>query len=342
LGTQIELPGGDVETEGHEKDGIKGAGKKKLETSVTPVAAGSAVPTPIPNAGEESGGSDPRERGDPEILSKKEVNAKTLRSPRNVVLAEFNRMMEEIDVSNLVRKELIRTEPHLASAASFLSVVSGGASLSRVEQKTGVTVQRPSAVVCAGIANVEVDAAVTTTEIIAGVGAAVPSRPSLWDIKYAERQRLTRITAAKSLLSDELKKANPSSVSLAAFRKAAYGKENKEVPRLGTGGGSTDGATGVDVAASVEITPSEMRAKDSIIIPIVDMRLGKVETEMQQEIEISVSEEEVLSIGDSEEGEDGSYGFSDRSSSERESVKSLGNQKRRADESPEREETGSV
>jgi len=62
---------------------------------------------------------------------------------------------------------------------------------------------------------------------------------------------------------------------------------------------------------------------------------------MQQEIEISISEEEIMSIEDSEEGEDGSDGFSDRSSSEGESVKSLGSRKRRADESPKREETES-
>jgi len=99
-------------------------------------------------------------------------------------------MMEEIDVSTLVRKELVRTEPHLASAASFLSVVSGDASPKRAERKTDVTVERPSAVVCTGSAIVEVDAAVTATEMIVGVGAAVPSGPSPWEIQYAERQRL--------------------------------------------------------------------------------------------------------------------------------------------------------
>jgi len=48
LGTQIELPSGDVEIGAHEKNGIKDAGKKELGPYVTPVAAGSAVPTPIP------------------------------------------------------------------------------------------------------------------------------------------------------------------------------------------------------------------------------------------------------------------------------------------------------
>jgi len=316
LGTQIELPGEDVETRAHEEDGIKDAGKKELGPYVTPVAAESSVPTLISYAGEESGGSDPRVRGNPEISSKKEVDAKTVRSPRNVLLAKFNRMMEEINVSTLVRKVLVRTEPHLASAASILSVVSGGASLKRTERNTNVTVERPSAVVCAGSANVKVDADVMVTEMIVGVGAAVPSGSSPWEIQCAERQRLTRIIAAKSLLSDELKKVNPSSFSLAAFRKAGYEEENKDLPRLGTGGETTDRAIGINVAASVEIIPSKMRAEDSMIIPIVDMRFGEVKAEMQQEIEISISEEEIMSIGDSEDGENGSDGFSDRSSSE--------------------------
>jgi len=230
LGTQIELPGGDVKTEPQEKDGIKDAGKKELETSVTPVTAEFVVPPPIPYALDESGGSDHRVRGDPEILGKHEVDAKTLMSTKNVVLAEFNRMMEEIDVSTLVRNELIRTKPHLASPASFISVVSGIASLNEVERKTEAMVERSTDVAYAGSVDVVADAAVMTTEIIADVGAAKPSGPSTWEIKYAKRQWVTRITAAKSFLEDELKKRNHSSVSIAAFRKAAYGERVRQRP----------------------------------------------------------------------------------------------------------------
>jgi len=77
LGSQTELPSGDVETEPQEKDGIKDTGRKELERSVRPVTAIFAVPPPIPYAGDESGGSDHRVRGDPEILGKHEVDAKT-------------------------------------------------------------------------------------------------------------------------------------------------------------------------------------------------------------------------------------------------------------------------
>jgi len=151
--------------------------------SDTLVNSGLVAPPLLPYAGEESGESGRRVLDDPEMSDKHIVGAKILRSPRNVILAEFNRMMEEIDVSTLAQKELIRTEPHLASAASFLSVVSGGASISNIGQKTEATFERLSDVVCTMGADVAADAAVTTTEIIADVRAAVPSEPSPWEIK---------------------------------------------------------------------------------------------------------------------------------------------------------------
>jgi len=218
LGTQIELPGGGLEAEAQGKDGIRDAGRKELEASVTPVPAGFAVPPPLSYAEDESGGSGHRVRADPEILGWPEVGDKMVRSPRNVILAEFNRMMEEIDVSTLVRNELIRTEPHPASAAFFLSVVSGGASPNKIERKSEVMIERTPDVAYARSADVAADAAAMMTEIIADVGVAVPSGPFPWEIRYAERQQVTRITASKSLLNEELKKKNPSSFAIAAFR----------------------------------------------------------------------------------------------------------------------------
>jgi len=132
LGTQIDLPGGKTEIESREKYGNKDVSNKGLEMSDTPVNSGLVAPPLLPYAGGESGESGRRVLDDPEMSDKHGVGAKILRSPRNVILAEFNRKMEEIDVSTLVQKELIRTEPHLASAASFLSVVSGRASNSKI------------------------------------------------------------------------------------------------------------------------------------------------------------------------------------------------------------------
>jgi len=82
-----------VKTEAREKYGNKNADRKGLETSDMPVTSGVVVPLPLPYAGDESGESDRRVCGDPKMSGKHEVGAKTLRSPKNVVLAEFNRMM---------------------------------------------------------------------------------------------------------------------------------------------------------------------------------------------------------------------------------------------------------
>jgi len=54
------------------------------------------------------------------------VLSKVVGARRSVVLAEYNRMIDEIDASALVQEELRRTDPNLASVSSFLSVVSGG------------------------------------------------------------------------------------------------------------------------------------------------------------------------------------------------------------------------
>jgi len=156
---------------------------------------------------------------------------------------------------------LIRTEPHLASAASFLNVVSGGTSISKTKRKAEATFDRPSGADGDVGADVATDAAVTTTEIVADVVAAVPSGPSQREIKHAERQRVTRITAAKSLVKDELRKTNPSSASIAAFHKATYGDESQAETNLDTGGETTEEAKCSDVASSEIIPLGETRVK---------------------------------------------------------------------------------
>jgi len=143
-------------------------------------------------------------------------------------------------------------------------------------------------------------------------------------------------------LNDELKKINPSSVSIAAFRRAAYGDKSKAETNLDTGGETTEGASCADVATSKIIVPSEMRVGESVPMLTVDVQPREVEVNVQQGNEISISEEEVMSIGDSEEGEDGSDRFSDHSISEGESFRSQESRKRRADGSREGEVTGSV
>jgi len=53
-------------------------------------------------------------------------------TPRSVVLAEYNRMIDKIDASALMQDELRRTDPNLALALSFLSVVTGGTKRKRI------------------------------------------------------------------------------------------------------------------------------------------------------------------------------------------------------------------
>jgi len=48
-------------------------------------------------------------------------------TPRSVVIAEFNRMIGEIDASAMMQEELRMIDPTPASASSFFSVVTGGA-----------------------------------------------------------------------------------------------------------------------------------------------------------------------------------------------------------------------
>jgi len=48
-------------------------------------------------------------------------------TPRSVVLSDFNKMLDEIEVSEMLQEELRKTDPTLASASSFLNVVTKGA-----------------------------------------------------------------------------------------------------------------------------------------------------------------------------------------------------------------------
>jgi len=112
LGTQIELPGDGVEVAGFQATGIPILEKE----------------TPSSNRPEEEVLRVP-------ILT--QVGPEIVKTPRKVILADFNRLMSEIEVSNLLQEELIRTEPQLASAASFLNIVTGGAASKRDKSGTG-------------------------------------------------------------------------------------------------------------------------------------------------------------------------------------------------------------
>jgi len=111
-GVHIELPEGNTETneQGVDETSRKDASLCADDATGEPVAPGSvAMP----------------------------VLLKVVGARRSVVLAEYNRMIDEIDASALVQEELRRTDPNLTSVSSFLSVVSGGIKRKRSVKEAG-------------------------------------------------------------------------------------------------------------------------------------------------------------------------------------------------------------
>jgi len=345
LGMQIDLPSVDIETEPHMKDVTRELISTEAELPETPIRPGHVSTPMLSQAVGKLSKSDRREFDGENASVEPKINTVNARSPRNVILAEFNRMMDEIDVSTLVQKKLISTEPHLASAASFLNVASGGTFMGK--PKPGAELEtmviRPPVIECAADATATTIAEIATAGSVAEVTVVAGCGPTKGEIKSAERQRLIRITASKSLLKDELKKPNPSSASIVSFCKAAYGEDSKGETKLETGSETMKEAKRSDVITD-EITPGDMRVQETKNVSEVDVQPIDVEVKTQQDNEKSAPEEEVMSVGDSEEDEEGSDGFSTsgRNASGGESVISRGSRNRRAYESPERETTGGV
>jgi len=339
LGTQIELPGG----------GVEGAESQTIGASALDRTS---------NSGDQMG------EKSAEVSISIPAGPESVTSPRKVILADFNRLMAEIEASSLVQEELIRTEPQLASAATFLEIVSSGVpDKLRTGRNAGeTTVITVDAIpikeafdgvgdeaAVAGVAVVEDVAVITARTDVAGVmpaaniTAGVARGLSLKEARCEERMRVTRITAAKSLLKDELKKAYPSSASIAAFRKAAYGEESCGETSSGQGCERSDVGERIVEALVVVSETIATGGKGPDKVPHEGVRETIVcRDEGTVSIGITSGDDE-MSIGESDDGDEMSddYSVSGRSTSEGESVASRGNRKRRADESPEREVTGS-
>jgi len=222
----------------------------------------------------------------------------TVVGTKEICVAERCRMLTEIEKSKLLRDELIRQDPSLATVTSFMSTVCSGPTLKntgkdRVDDKIKATNPK---------------------------GATTPgqSQPRA-DAKYVERQRLTRITAAKSLLEEELQKTRPSLESITAFRAAAYGEDKAPEPVT----------VEKDLAAVIETTvltsgmstqlaesrigeTSESGNSAKVMMAVVESG-GAPATEVPMEAnvatEIVVSDDAAMSVGDSDEEEE-SDGFS--------------------------------
>jgi len=233
--------------------------------------------------------------------------------------------MTEVAVDATVPKETIHSVADttaVASEATFAGVatVAGAAT-------------------AAGVSIVE-EIAVITSRV--GVADIAMKKKTLWEARYEERMRVTRITAAKSLLRDELKKVHPSNAAIAAFRTAAYGDESWGEPSSGQGGGRSDTA-GRPVETSVGVSETiSTEGKGPGKVPpkeVQEATLCRDEGTASEGITLGDDE---MSIGESDDGGEISddYSVSGRSTSEGESVVSGRSRKRRADESPEREVTG--
>jgi len=120
---------------------------------------------------EKSGGEISRERETPS-------EGKIVRKG-DLTTLESQRILEEIEISKLLREELKKQDQSLASASSFLNVVCGGTSKDKGSQKTGEIQGKPSG------SKVGVIAYLTKEQL---------------EAKYLEKQRVIRIIAAKSLL----------------------------------------------------------------------------------------------------------------------------------------------
>jgi len=137
------------------------------------------------------------------------------------------------------------------------------------------------------------------------------------------------------LLRDELKKVNPSFSSVTAFRKAAYGDEIM---------GETESSAGPSIIKEV---PSEKEGSllSACLKPTEpEVRIEEDESGFETEIVVgdegglALSDDAAMSIGDSDEDDTGTDGFSggDGSSSCKEFVLSRASRKGAAEESPER------
>jgi len=237
---------------------------------------------------------------------------------KGICIVERRCILSEIEKSKSLRDEMIRQDPSLATAASFMSTVCGGP---------------------------------TGKEMRTGVEGEKESQPQP-EPKNVERQQLARITAAKSLLEGELRKERPSPEPTATFRAAERGNGTVVEPvQIEKEVSMTQSTTVLIGDVSERVSESRMdessRSAKSATIATAVVESSNTEVtermaEIDNEAKVVVSDDVAMSIGDSEEEESDGFSRSGSNSSRGESIPSRGSRKRRADDSPEREvrETG--
>jgi len=240
-------------------------------------------------------------------------------TPRSVVLAEYNQLLKEIEASTMTQEELRHSEPGLASAASFHEIVTRGVEEGRRLKKNEGNLGQ---------------------SLVTRIAETTVGEAARFQAKYNEKQRTIRITAAKSLLEEELAKTNPFLPSVAAFHKAAYGEESvvstPEIISDTLQQGLTTGA-GISIVSEQPST----RGQDGGAAAATGTQRG-IEAEggtIEDVAEIVSDDEDAMSVGDSEGETSDGFSGSGRSTSGGESMRSRGSRKRPADDSPEREPT---
>jgi len=318
VGVYIELPGGLIDTTTPEKtcagDRLSLTDVRQADAPSTPVM----VATPVISVREME--ADMKTRNVMSELTRaadKMIKERIVVGPSKEAVAESQRILKEIDGAKLLQDELMRRDPSLVSASSFLSTVCGGGPKDNNMKKKDELKNKTSDI---------------------GTGEIPPSIQTRSESRYTEKPRTTRIVATTSLLEEELDKSQPSLASVATFRAAAYGDD------------ISGKAEGVDKSLVTETSST-----DAIHIPdvrrSVSAGIGEPEGEVQRGDEapmeetsediVVVVDDAAMSVGDSEEEGSESDGFSrtDSNSSRGESTHSQNNRKRPADESPERDET---
>jgi len=311
IGVHIELPDGDIESTQPGMEVVRDNVAQVINLAEAPETPG-VVGTPIVLHDDTHMGARSKESIDPSdrVMTKSD--------PCNVIAAticsrdflEAQQMVREIDNAKLLQQELIRRDPSFASGSPFLDTVCGRVMNDRVIKETGRAVGE------VGDGVVATSTGPTQTQM----GARV-----------IEKQRMMRILVAKSMLEEELAKDEPSAASVAVLKLAVYGRDEPKDAAM------------LDAEITVATTTGAISISDTLM-PI----RSALEPEGTCEIrpkgdgnEGLTSDDIAMSIGDSEEDEDGSDGFSrsGSSSSRGESTLSRGSRKRPADESPESEPT---
>jgi len=250
-------------------------------------------------------------------ISETDDRMTTRTDPRNAVAAticsldflEAQQMVREIDNAKLLQEELIRRDPSFASGSTMLETESEGAAKDKLIKGASEIVVE--------VGDRIVEDRMIPTQIRMGA-------------RVLENQRKLRILVAKSMLEEELAKDEPSAASVSVLKSAAYGRDEPvDIEMLG-----------MEIVA--DAVTGEMTLGDNSII--IDNEIEpegtcRVETEEVDDKGV-ISDDAAMSVGDSDEEEEGSDGFSrsSSSSSHGESNLSRGSRKRPADESPEREQ----